>query len=247
MSTKRPKTKIVDQYVKRPIAMVRSPAFQAMSLTGHRILACIESEHCRHGGKDNGALPVPHQNFRQFGIDPHAVGPGIREAEALQGVAGNAEFRRPTLFRLTYLPANGEEPTNEWATITTVKEAKTIAAKARAAIPERYKIQKPLGVGKSISQWGKPTPRNADFQCGKPTLDTAAPQCGEPALLSRYLANLGEGPPPARDTPPDVPDTEATQPANPKSANAVAVETSMAMRLVAEYEAPLADDVPTYG
>jgi hypothetical protein len=40
--------------------------------------------------------------------------------------------------------------------------------------------------------------------------------------------------------------TEATQPANPKSAAALALERSMAMRLVAEYEAPLADDVPTY-
>ena len=109
----RKKRKTVDQYIKRPIAMVRSPAFQVMSLTGHRILACIESEHCRHGGRDNGKLPVPHQAFRQFGIHRHAVGPGIREVEALgfheitqHGIAGNAEFRRPTLFRLTYLPAN---------------------------------------------------------------------------------------------------------------------------------------------
>jgi hypothetical protein len=212
------KRKPVDQYVKRPIAMVRSPAFQVMSLTGHRILACVESEHCRHGGKDNGKLPVPHRCFQRFGIHHHAIGPGIREVVALgfhritqHGVAGNGEFRKSTVLRITYLPAYGKDPTNEWADITTVKEAETVAAKARAAIPERYKSQNSASAGKRENQCRKPAVVNADYQCRKPAVNTPDYQCRKPAVLSRYLSNI-EGCAAAAGPVTDAPSRPAAEP-----------------------------------
>jgi hypothetical protein len=198
------KRKSSGQFVKRSLAMLESPAFRALSLTGHRILACIEIEHCAHGGKDNGALPVTHADFKRFGIHHNAVGPGIREAVALgfteisrHGVAGNAEYRRPTLFRQTYLPAFGKEATNEWTAIETIKEATIIAAKARAATPEQYrflapKSKRPLGTGKRRNQYRKPVPRDGDFQYRKPVQKARNPRYRKPVLLSRYLSISSE-------------------------------------------------------
>ena len=143
--------------------MLGSPAFRALSLTGHRILARIELELCSHAGKDNGNLIVTYDDFERFGIDRHAIGPGLRELEALgfieivqRGRAGNADHRRPHIFRLTYLPTDNEL-TDEWQQIKTVKEAEETATQARKAVvntpnPQWGKTPKPVGV----SPTGKP-------------------------------------------------------------------------------------------
>ena len=52
---------------------------------------------------------ITYDDFEAYGIHRHAISPAIREAEALgflqvteRGRAGNAEFRSPNRFRLTY-------------------------------------------------------------------------------------------------------------------------------------------------
>ena len=132
---------IIGQFAPRPIEMLRSPAMRVLSLTGHRILARIEIEHARHAGRENGRLPVTHADFREYGIDHNAVGSGIREVVALgfveqtrRGFAGPTEHC-PSLFRLTYLPADPARPTDEWRSIGTIEEAEAIAQKARASKP----------------------------------------------------------------------------------------------------------------
>jgi hypothetical protein len=62
--------------------------------------------------KITGRLPVTFENFENYGIDRGSIAPAIREAVALgfleiteQGRAGNAEWRKPDYFRLTFLPA----------------------------------------------------------------------------------------------------------------------------------------------
>ena len=136
--------KIVGQFAPRTIAMLRSPAYRALSLSAHRILARIEVEHADHGGRDNGKLPITFADFEKYGIWRHAIGPGIREVCALglveltrPGRSGGGEYRKPNLFRLTYLPAYGKAPTNEWRLIKTIEEAEKIARKARRAIKSR--------------------------------------------------------------------------------------------------------------
>src|ERR1700730_13491833 len=103
---------ISGQFAARLIEMMESPAFRVLSLSARRLLDRVEIELAHHGGKDNGRLPITYDDFEVHGIHRHAVAPAIRETVALgflqitePGRAGNAEFRRPNLFRLTYRPA----------------------------------------------------------------------------------------------------------------------------------------------
>ena len=114
--------KISGQFVPRRLEMLRSPAFCALSLSGHRILARIEIEHANHGGKDNGKLPVTFADFAEDAASinrtrsrPPSARPcalGFIEVTR-RGRAGNGEYRTPNLFRLTYLPTTAaRRPTN---------------------------------------------------------------------------------------------------------------------------------------
>jgi hypothetical protein len=133
------------QFAGRLIAMLESPAYRVLSLSGHRILARVEIELSRHAGFDNGKLVVTYEHFVEFGIHRHAIGPGIRECEALgfleaeHGQAGNREYRWPSTYRLTYRPVGRARPTNEWQRIKTIEEAEAIARAARKAGPEKQK------------------------------------------------------------------------------------------------------------
>lgn len=135
------RNKISGQFSARLIEMLESPAYRALSLSGHRVLARIEIEHAQHGGKENGSLPVTFDQFQEYGIHRHSVAPGMREAVALgflqitaKGRAGNAEHRSPNLFRLTYRPAKGlpGDGTHDWRAIATLEDAEAIAASARS-------------------------------------------------------------------------------------------------------------------
>lgn len=130
---------ILGQFIPRPSLMLDSPAYRALSLSGHKVLARIECEHSKHGGADNGVLPVTFNNFADYGIDRQSIAPAIRECVALgfleiteKGRSGNGEFRRANKFRLTYLSRRGGlRPTHEWQNISTFEEAKQIAKMAR--------------------------------------------------------------------------------------------------------------------
>jgi hypothetical protein len=131
-------TKIKGQFSPRPTAMMRSPAYQALSLAGHRVLSRIEIELANHGGMDNGKLPVTFKDFESYGIDRHAIAPAIRECIALgfieqtvKGRSGVGEFRRASQFRLTFLHANARAATHEWEAIETIEEARAIALRSR--------------------------------------------------------------------------------------------------------------------
>ena len=94
---------------------------------------------------ENGKLPCTYEHFVEFGLQRHAIAPAIRELVALgfveitqQGCAGNAGYRQPTLYRLTYRHwGSHKETTDEWRRIKTMEEAETIARRARAPQSER--------------------------------------------------------------------------------------------------------------
>jgi hypothetical protein len=129
--------------------MLHSPAWRALSLSARRILDRPEIEHATHGGAENGRLPVSYEQFHQYGIHRHSIAPAIREVVALgfaeitqAGRAGNAEFRSPNYFRLTYLHTK-DPPTDEWKRIGE-EEAEALARAARSAsapVPEKAKSQ----------------------------------------------------------------------------------------------------------
>jgi hypothetical protein len=144
---------ISGQFSPRLIEMLESPAYRVLSLSAHRIISRVEIELGHHGGKDNGKLPITYDDFQAYGIDRHAIAPAIREAEALgfievtvRGRAGNAEFRTPNLFRLTYRYAKGlpGDGTHEWRKIADLEQAALVAQIARKAQPRKTK-----------TQWGK--------------------------------------------------------------------------------------------
>ena len=137
MSVRKRRTQIAGQFAAHRIDMLRSPAWRVLSLSARRVLDRLEIEHADHGGAENGRLPVTYEDFHRYGIHRHAIGPAIREVVALgfaeitqPGRAGNAEFRKPNLFRLTYLNTN-IGPTDEWQKITE-NEAEAIARAARS-------------------------------------------------------------------------------------------------------------------
>jgi hypothetical protein len=121
----------------RLITMLESPAFRVLSLSGHRVLARIEIELKRHGGEDNGKLPITYEQFVEYGIHRHAIAPSIRECEMLgfleaeRGKAGNREYRAPSRYRVTYQPVGRAQPTHEWQRIQTLEDAEAIARAAR--------------------------------------------------------------------------------------------------------------------
>jgi hypothetical protein len=133
---------ISGQFAPRLIEMLESPAYRALSRSAHMVISRIEIEHGHHGGKDNGRLPVTTDDFVAYGMHRTTVAPAIREAEALgflritrRGRGGNAEYRTPNLFLLTFAhsrDSRGPAPTDDWRLVKTLEEAWELAAGARS-------------------------------------------------------------------------------------------------------------------
>jgi hypothetical protein len=138
---KRKRGSIDGAFAWRLVEMLESPAYRALSLSAHRVMARLEIELAQHGGKaeENGKLPCTYEHFVEFGLHRHAIAPAIRELVALgfvevsqRGCAGNAGYRQPALYRLTYRHwGSHKETTDEWRRIKTVEEAEAVAEQAR--------------------------------------------------------------------------------------------------------------------
>jgi hypothetical protein len=164
---------IEGQFAPRLIEMLRSPAYRALSRAAHQVLSRIEIELADHGGMDNGKLPVTFDQLGHYGLHRHAIAPAIRELAQLgfievteQGRAGNAEWRRPAKYRITYRNADRAPPTHEWRKITE-DDAATIAKGARrqgsnSAKKPRPEKQNPSDGKRTTTQCGKRT-TNPDF------------------------------------------------------------------------------------
>ena len=162
---RRRRTTIGGQFAPRLIEMLESPAYRALSLSAHRVLARIEIEHGHHGGTDNGKLPVTYPDFQRYGIDRQSIAPALREVQALgfariteRGRPSKSDFgRHPNYFELTYIHgAHGEEPTHDWKRYKTLDEALKIAQQARADKDEKVVAKsKSHASKKSNSQGGK--------------------------------------------------------------------------------------------
>ena len=139
----RRKSCISGQFSPRLVEMLESPAYRTMSLSAHRVISRIEIELAAHGGNDNGSLPVTYQDFIDYGIVRELIAGALREAAALgfieitkHGRGGNAEYREPTLFRLTFAHDRNSRqrpPTHEWRRIKSIEDAQQIARAARAS------------------------------------------------------------------------------------------------------------------
>jgi hypothetical protein len=134
----RRRNSIGGQFSPRLVEMLESPAWRVLSLSAHRVIDRIDVELRHHGGKENGKLVVTFNQFQEYGIHRQSIAPALREAEELgfveitrRGRGGNAEFRTPHNFRLTFHPTDHGEPTHEWRGIRTMADAERIAKYAR--------------------------------------------------------------------------------------------------------------------
>src|SRR5262249_55302956 len=174
------RNRISGQFSPRLTEMLESPAYRALSLSGHRVISRIEVELSSHGGNDNGRLPVTKQDFLDYGVSHDQIAPAIREAEALgfirvteHGRGGNAEYHKPNLFFLTF--AHGRDsrqfpPPHDWRKIKTLQEAKSIARTARVSKnPEAVRFGQRAAKNRSRSRKSGPRPvretrtENPDF------------------------------------------------------------------------------------
>ena len=163
----RRRNRINEQFAVRLIRMLESPAYQALSLSGHRIISRIEIELAAHGGNDNGKLPVTYQNFIDYGVHRQCIASALREAQALgfiectkRGCGGNAEYREPSLYRLTFAHARDSRqcpPSHEWQRIKTIEEAEQIARAARA---NKSPAAVAMGQRNCRNKFRKPPPKN---------------------------------------------------------------------------------------
>jgi hypothetical protein len=140
--------KIIGQFAARTIEMLESPAYRALSLSAHRILARLEIEMAHHGGpRANGALVCTYDDFVSYGVHRHSVAAAIRELGALRfvevtekGRGGFTAARRPNKFRLTYVGTEHADATHEWRRIDTEQEARTIAQTAREPVKKKLPV-----------------------------------------------------------------------------------------------------------
>jgi hypothetical protein len=109
-----------NNYIRRRLCLIESAAMAELTLAAHRVLLRLELELLYNAGKNNGALIVTYNNFVAFGIRRPSIAPAIRLLVKVGLVQITdrgwraAEHGRPAKYRLTYLPAYGKPPTDEW-------------------------------------------------------------------------------------------------------------------------------------
>ena len=196
----RKKNSIAGQFAARPIAMLECAAYRVLSRAAHMVLSRLEVEHAHHGGKDNGKLPCTFAHFEEYGVHRRSVAPAIRELVALgfvevtrKGAAGNAEFRQPNLYRLTYRPAHNAtgDGTHEYRKLGSLAEAEAAAEKrglAQTRKPWRpAKNEIPVAVFAKF-RWQKVPPKITRPRWQKVPLRGQCRKC-------HHLYIYGQGPP----------------------------------------------------
>jgi hypothetical protein len=151
----------------RTIAMLESPAYRVLSLSAHRIMARLEIELHRHGGKpeENGQLPCRYEDFTAYGVSRNEIAPAIRELVALgfiqvtrQGSAGNAEHRQAALYLLTYYWTGSDvRVVDGWKRIQTDEEAEAVAKAARGRKTVNSRARE-FGIKGATARWKNKSP-----------------------------------------------------------------------------------------
>ena len=215
----RRRNRIGEQFSTRTRSMLESPAWRALSLSAHRLISRIELELCYHGGQENGKLPVTNEDFCEYGIHHASIAPAIREAQALgfivvteRGRGGNAEYRKPNLFRLTFAFTNrAEQPTNEWKKIKTLEDALAIARSARKAKDPRavefghrsWRIRKQRA---DTGKRARPMP-GCNIETAKSPTPCSGASGSPPNPVRPSISRAGG---PARDIPAEQPEAPST-------------------------------------
>jgi len=126
MSSARRRMALSSPFVAHSHQLVESMAWRGLGRPGRKIINGLEAEHLRHGGQENGNLIVTYDHFEERGCRRRSIPGGLRDTErrglvraVRDGRDINTGKRKPTIYRLTYLPWVDEtrqmkEPTDEW-------------------------------------------------------------------------------------------------------------------------------------
>ena len=126
--------------------MLESPAYRVLSGGAEKVIARIAIEHMAHGGGLNGALPVTHNNFADYGIRRASILAFLSEAAVLGFVDRTQKGQRrygnfegaPALYRLTWLPTHDGKPaTDDWELFESISDARRAVAAMRTEIENK--------------------------------------------------------------------------------------------------------------
>jgi hypothetical protein len=234
--SKKNSRRIEGQFVPILVETLDSPAWRVLSLAARRILDRLEIEWARHGGNLNGKLIVTFAQFVAYGVHRNAIGPAIRELVTLgfievteQGCAGNADFRRPNKYRITYYPTADTGPTHEWRLITE-DDARMIAQGARRA-------------GSNSANSGIPKKQKPSIGNRTEVGTESVPNLGTesvPTSVRKAYRNLGTENRPRSRSSPSIPlERSGSEPEQEEP------EPVMAMAGMTELSMPFADQVET--
>ncbi|MDF2797646.1 MAG: hypothetical protein K0R85_390 [Devosia sp.] len=113
--------KIEGAWIPHRLEMLTSDAWKALSPVGRQVLDRLEVEHMQHAGTENGNLPCTYADLEAYGVRRRSIPDALRQLDRLgfirveeRGRGGNAEFRRASRYRLTYVGASGAPPTDDW-------------------------------------------------------------------------------------------------------------------------------------
>src|SRR5438067_2097010 len=117
--------------------MLQSPAWRALSGNAIKIVMRVALEHLKHGGVDNGRLPVTYADFKRDGVRHNNVREAIQIATNLGWierrdpgeVPWHGNVRAPGMFAVTWLPRHDGAPaTNRWRHLATDQDARAAVA-----------------------------------------------------------------------------------------------------------------------
>jgi hypothetical protein len=135
------------------LELLNSAAWAALSINGRRVVERVQIEHVRHGGYENGRLPVTYSDFEGAGIRRKYIAGAIAEAEALGLIERTRRGRKKhgkhpgtaSEFRLTFVgtiaPTEVQPATDEWRRFASPREAKAHAAKVIQATGEANHVE----------------------------------------------------------------------------------------------------------
>jgi hypothetical protein len=140
--------------------MLDSPAWRTLPGNAMKIVFRIVLEHLKHGGVDNGGLPVTYLDFVKFGVRRNSIREAIEIAISLGWidrtsvgeVPWHGDVRKPSTYGLTWLPQyNGAPASNRWIKIDTQVDAKNAVKRAKATVVQHRKLPAFFNRQKAIS------------------------------------------------------------------------------------------------
>ena len=141
----RRRNQIGEQFFSMRRSMLEHHSFRVLSLSAYRVLFRIAIELRRHGGNDNGKLPITYDDFEKYGIHRHAIAPAIRELIALgfirvkPGKASAADFKRkPSLYLLTCEPTDVEMDDEQLAGVTADNDTRSWSRRTPTQVPPTH-------------------------------------------------------------------------------------------------------------